>query len=239
MEKSAENSLMAIVTGLFCFLFIVSCKKDDSDTVKDIDGNVYKTIFIGGKTWMAENLRTTKFRDGTAIPYVTGESDWAALTSAAYCWPENNAAYKSPYGGLYNGYAVLDIRGLCPAGWHIATDGDWIALELEMGLPQAEAYLDAIRAEDQNVGGKLKATINWDAPNLGANNSSGFSAYGTGYRRPTGEFNWFRQWTGYLTSTPATNPGNFWMRYLGYDLKGIDRHERSRDYGYSARCVKD
>lgn len=237
MKDSLRKFIPAVVAGLL-FLLLVGCKKDD-DALRDIDGNVYKTIVIGGNEWMAENLRTTKFRDGSEIPLVTDVSEWAALSTAAYCWPENNAANKSTYGGLYNGYAVFSNKGLCPSGWHIPTDGEWIALELELGLPQAEAYLDAIRAEDQNVGGKLKATVNWDDPNLGANNNSGFTAYGTGYRRPTGEFNWFRQWTGYLTTTPATTQGNYWMRYLGYDIKGIDRHERDRQYGYSVRCVKD
>jgi len=239
MKNTLKKIIPAIAAGIFCVLFIVSCKKENDDNVTDIDGNVYKIISIGGNVWMAENLRTTKFRDGTAIPLVTGEADWAALSGAAYCWPENNASNKSTLGGLYNGYAVLSNKGLCPSGWHVATDGDWIALELELELPQAEAYLDAIRGETQNVGGKLKATVNWDAPNLGANNSSGFTAYGTGYRRPTGEFNWYRQWTGYLTTTTSVAQDHFWMRYLGYDLQGIDRHERDRQYGYSVRCVKD
>ncbi len=239
MKNALKKILPAAAAGILCLFVAVRCQKEETDTVTDIDGNLYKTIVIGGNTWMAENLRTTKFRDGTAIPLVTAEAEWAGLTGAAYCWPENNATNKSTYGGFYNGYAVFDSHGLCPTGWHIPSDGDWIDLELELGMPQGEAYLDAIRAETQNVGGKLKATVNWDAPNLGANNSSDFTAYGTGYRRPSGEFAWFRQWTGYLTTTPATTQGNCWMRYLGYDIQGIDRHERDRQYGYSVRCVKD
>lgn len=239
MKNVLKKILTVSATGIVCLLLVLSCQKEETDTVTDVDGNVYKTISIGGNIWMAENLRTTKFRDGTAIPLVTGEAEWAALTGAAYCWPENNASNKGTLGGLYNGYAVFETRGLCPAGWHIPTDGDWIDLELELGLPQAEAYLDAIRGEDQNVGGKLRATINWDASSAVADNSSGFSAYGTGYRRPPGELTEYRKWTGYLTTTPAILPGNYWMRYLGYNIKGIDRHERDRQYGYSVRCVKD
>jgi uncharacterized protein (TIGR02145 family) len=239
MIRKVESFAVLAVTIVSILVLVVSCENDNDNTVTDIDGNVYKTVTLGGNLWMAENLKTTRFRDGTAIPLVTDASQWAALAASAYCWPENNPSNKSPYGGLYNGYAVFDNRGLCPTGWHIPADADWIDLELELGLPQAEAYLDAIRGEDQNVGGKMKTTINWDAGNIGADNSSGFSAVGTGYRRPPGEFDWFRQWTGYLTTTPATIPDNYWMRYLGYDIKGIDRHERSRQYGYSVRCIKD
>lgn len=239
MKNALKKIIPAMAAGILFLLAIVCCQKEETDTVTDIDGNVYKIVAIGGNIWMAENLRTTKFTDGTAIPLVTGEAEWAALSSSAYCWPENNASNKSTLGGLYNGYAVFETRGLCPTGWHIPTDAEWIDLELELGLPQAEAYLDAVRGEDQNVGGKLKATVNWNAPNLGANNNSRFSAYGTGYRRPPGEFDWFREWTGYLTTTPANNPGDYWMRYLGYDIQGTDRHQRSRQYGYSVRCIKD
>ena len=239
MKKIRNFHAMLLVIVTMTLIAFAGCKKDDENSVKDIDGNVYSTIVIGGNTWMAENLRTTKFRDGSGIALVTDNTEWAGQNTAAYCWPENNQANKVTYGAFYNGYAVFDTRGLCPTGWHIPSDQDWINLELELGLPQAQAYLDAIRGEDENVGGKMKATVNWDDPNLGANNSSGFSAYGTGYRRPSGEFNWYRQWTGYLTTTLATTQGNYWMRYLGYDIQGIDRHERSREYGYSVRCIKD
>jgi uncharacterized protein (TIGR02145 family) len=230
---------------IFCLLLITlasvttnSCKKDNDDTVTDIDGNVYRTIAIGGNIWMAENLRTTKFRDGSAIPLVTDATQWTGLSSSAFCWPENSITNKNPLGGLYNGYAVNDPKGLCPTGWHVSTDGEWQELEISVGLPQAEASVDGDRGENENTGGVLKATTSWDAPNAGADNSSGFTALGTGYRRPPGEFEWFKQWTGYYTST-ISNPGNLWMRYLGYDVKAIARLERDLQYGYSIRCVKD
>ena len=210
MKKPVTLPACLLAMAVMITVMVTGCKKNDDDALKDIDGNVYKTIYVGGNTWMAENLRTTKFRDGSAIPLVTENTQWTALGTAAYCWPDNNPANKSTFGGLYNGYAVFDPRGLCPTGWHIPSDEDWIDLELELGLPQAEAYLDAIRGEDQNVGGKLKATVNWNSPNLGADNSSGFTACGTGYRRPPGELTEFRYWTGYLTTSPATGQGNYW-----------------------------
>ena len=227
---------------LFLFMFILflvyGCKKDDENTITDIDGNVYKTKTIGGNVWMTENLRTTKFNDGSAISLVTDAVQWTGLNTPAYCWCDNNAANKNTLGGLYNGYAVKDSRGLCPTGWHVATDQDWVDLELSQGLIQADATVTGGRGDDENVGGHLKSTTTWDAPNSGADNSSGFSALGTGYRRPPGEFEWFRQWTGYYTSSTLTQ-GYLWMRYLGYDMKAIAKVERSLQYGYSIRCVKD
>jgi uncharacterized protein (TIGR02145 family) len=120
----------------------------------------------------------------------------------------------------------------------VASDQNWIDLEISQGQNQAVATGTGDRGEDDNVGGHLKSITNWDAPNSGADNSSGFSAMGTGYRRPPGALEWFRQWTGYYTST-TSNPGYLWMRYLGYDMKAIGRWERELKYGYSIRCVKD
>jgi uncharacterized protein (TIGR02145 family) len=223
---------------VFILLFTNGCKKDDDDTVTDVEGNVYKTKTIGANVWMTENLRTTKFNDGSAISLVTDAVQWTGLNTPAYCWCENNASNKNTLGGLYNGYAVKDSRGLCPTGWHVATDQDWIDLELSQGLKQEDAYTSGDRGENENVGGHLKSITTWDAPNSGADNSSGFSALGTGYRRPPGEFDWFRQWTGFYTSS-TSNPGYLWIRYLGYDMKAIARVERSLQYAYSIRCVKD
>jgi len=231
MKTKSEITLSLF---LFILIFAYGCKKDDDKTLTDADGNIYKTITIGGNVWMAENLRTTKFNDGSAISLVTDGGQWTGLNTPAYCWCENNAANKNTLGGLYNGYAVRDSRGLCPTGWHVATDQDWIDLELSQGLKQADASTTGDRGEDENVGGHLKSISTWDAPNSGADNSSGFSALGTGYRRPPGEFDWFRQWTGYYTSS-TSNPGYLWMRYLGYDMKAIARVERSLQYGYSIK----
>ena len=104
-------------------------------SVSDIDGNIYKTVQIGTRVWMAENLRTTKYNNGTAIPLVTGDTAWVALTTPAYCWYNNDAVtYKTPYGALYNGYALdMTINGgknVCPANWHVSTDEEWEVWQL-------------------------------------------------------------------------------------------------------------
>jgi uncharacterized protein (TIGR02145 family) len=97
-------------------------------------------------------------------------------------------------------------------------------------MPLSLLNTEGDRGVDDNIGGQLKSTQHWDDPNEGANNSYGFSALGTGYRRPPGEFEWFRQWTGFYTSTPS-NTDELWMRYLGYDRKTIAREKRSLTYG--------
>ena len=104
-------------------------------SVMDIDGNTYATVSIGSQVWMAENLATTKYNDGTAIPLVTNGTTWAAITTPAYCWyynimPSGSTAY---YGALYNWYAV-DVsttggRNICPVGWHVPSETEWTKME--------------------------------------------------------------------------------------------------------------
>jgi len=116
------------------FAFVVfsqhSQESIDQATVKDIDGNVYKTIRIGDQTWMAENLKTTHYSDGALIPIVPEQGAWSRLKTGALCWYENDPlSYKDVYGALYNSYAVADSRKLCPPGWHVPTIAEWQELE--------------------------------------------------------------------------------------------------------------
>jgi len=95
--------------------------------VKDADGNEYKTITIGNQVWMAENLRTTRYADGSAIPQVAGDEAWATSSSPAFCWYQNDsAANAARYGALYNWYAVDAAANgntsICSPGWRIPTD---------------------------------------------------------------------------------------------------------------------
>ena len=102
-------------------------------SVLDVDGNTYKTIQIGTQLWMAENLKTTKFNDGTLIPEVRGSSEWNNLTKPAYCWYDNDSAtYRAAYGALYNWYTVNTTK-LCPSGWHAPTDTEWNTLLIYLG----------------------------------------------------------------------------------------------------------
>jgi len=115
--------------GLVIF---IGCKKDDYDpsiTISDIDGNVYHTVKIGTQIWMVENLKTTKFDDGTVIPLVEDSASWYALLTPGYSWYNNDEAnYKETYGALYNFYTVNIGKQLCPKGWHAASYSDWLIL---------------------------------------------------------------------------------------------------------------
>ena len=94
--------------------------------VTDIEENIYKIVKIGDQIWLAENLKTTKYQDGTAIPNVAVAATWEGLTTGAYCWYNNNETdNKKTYGALYNWYAI-NTGKLCPTGWHVPSDAEWI-----------------------------------------------------------------------------------------------------------------
>jgi uncharacterized protein (TIGR02145 family) len=199
-------------------------------TVTDIEGNIYNTIIIGAQTWMAENLRTTKFRNGDAIPEVTGNTDWKNLNSAAYCNYENTAdAIKiETMGRLYNWFAVSNSRNIAPEGWHVATDADWIELRTFLG-------------GETIAGGKLKETgsTHWISPNTGATNSSGFTALPSG-RREYDNGNFINNgYDGFWWTSSAYNPDYSWYYDLHYTFASINRANFHKQYGFSVRCVKD
>lgn len=133
--------------------------------IADADGNTYKIIKIGDQVWTAENLRTTRYNDGTEIPLVTDYTAWTNLTTPAYAWTNNDIGNKSVYGALYNWFAVKTCK-LCPSGWHVPTDAEWTILENHLGGISV-------------AGGKMKetGTEHWFAPNTDATNESGFTAH--------------------------------------------------------------
>ena len=219
---------------LFCLLLVVSyitvsCKKDSesNNTVKDIEGNVYHIVKIGTQVWMNENLKSTKYNDGTSIHLVADDMDWANLNSAGFCWYDNDSiSYKNDYGALYNWNAV-NTGKLAPVGWHIASDEDWTTLTTYLG-------------GDSVAGGKLKekGTSHWAVPNTGATNESGFTAIPGGYRNKDGKFFEIGQSSNLWSSTNAT-ADNDYFRGIGYNYKYISRGNYNKKYGFSVRCVKD
>jgi uncharacterized protein (TIGR02145 family) len=199
-------------------------------TVTDIENNVYKTITIGTQTWMAENLRTTKYRNGEAIPEVTGSTEWKNLKTAAYCNYENTTDKDkiATFGRLYNWYVVTDSRNIAPAGWHVATDAEWTALTTYLG-------------NESLSGGKLKetGTSHWKSPNTGASNGSGFTALPGGRREyDTGAFINLG-YDGFWWTSSAYNPDYSWYRYLHYDVANIYRANFHKQYGFMVRCIRD
>jgi len=146
-----------------------------STSVSDLSGNTYATLLIGTQLWMRTDLKTAKYNDNTDIPNVTGNTEWAALTTPAYSWFDN--VPSTVLGMLYNWYAV-ETGKLCPSGWHVPSDNEFKTLERFLGMSAAEA--DGAGWRGTNQGTQLKAATTWN-PNTGTN-TSGFAALGGGYR---------------------------------------------------------
>lgn len=195
--------------------------------VIDQDGNNYKTITIGSQIWMAENLRTTKYNDGTAIPLVTDKRAWRILATPAYCWYNNDTTYKNLYGALYNGYAVSTNK-LCPEGWHISADAEWTTL------------IQILEGE-KIAGGKLKESgiIHWGEPNFGATNESGFTALPGGTRYTNGLFFTLRKIGYWWTFTGLNVYYNGWYRSMSSTNRAVTRNYTDFTNGFSVRCIKD
>jgi uncharacterized protein (TIGR02145 family) len=224
-----------------CLLFVVvglSCKKSttNTNTVKDMDGNVYKTVKIGNQTWMAENLRTTKYRNGDPIPLITDAGAWSNLGSGAYHGPF--FADKLEYGNFYNWFAVSDPRNIAPEGWHVATDAEFTELASFLGG-------NAI------AGNKLKetGTTHWKDPNTGTN-ESGFTALGNGIVNATDGniasawvLTTFTVWANTLapgTSYPILYAiGNDMPNFTKYVSNNILGASEPKRHGCAVRCVKD
>jgi uncharacterized protein (TIGR02145 family) len=200
-------------------------------SVTDIDSNQYATIKIGTQTWMAENLKTTRYNDGTPIPDKTNEKLDTTGAYMGYDSPENDTIY----GKLYNWNAVKTGK-LCPKGWHIPTDAEWTQLETYLG---------------DNAGGKMKATGPtsdssglWISPNTDATNESGFTGLPGGSRSDDGSFSAIGLEGEWWSATEPKAPF-FLMRSLS--LKNSDGSLTGVNYldlsgvgkGYSCRCVQD
>jgi uncharacterized protein (TIGR02145 family) len=203
----------------------------NGNTVTDIDGNVYHTIIIGTQTWLVENLKSTKYRNGDSIPNILDNTTWDNLTTGAYCDYENNPI-NAATGRLYNWYAVNDGRNIAPLGWHVPSDGEWTTLINYLGGASV-------------AGGKLKeaGTSHWTTPNQGATNSSGFTAIAVGFRfndndglglRYGGVNNHTKYW-----SVTQENTEKAWTRGLDFYLSAIQRDSYRMNNGYSVRCIKD
>jgi uncharacterized protein (TIGR02145 family) len=195
------------------------------------DGETYKTVKIGTQVWMAENLKATKYNDGTAISLVTDIDEWNAnvwshLGTPAYCWYNNDASnYKSTYGALYT-WDALNNGKLCPIGWHVPSDDEWTTLINYLGGPD-------------EAGGKLKETdtTHWQNPNTDATNESGFTALPSGSRINLG-FNGIGYIGGWWSSTEyGTDQAR--MLNLIYNASDFHRGYCMRGYGNSVRCLKN
>jgi len=124
----AKTNLLFAIIALIILKSQAQEVQEENTSCKDFDGNLYKTISIGNQLWMAENLKTTHYIDGTAIPDITGDTAWNIHPTGAFCIYNNSIENKTTYGLLYNWYAVFDKRELAPDGWHIPSDREWLTL---------------------------------------------------------------------------------------------------------------
>ena len=201
--------------------------------ITDIEGNSYKTVYIGTQQWMAENLNTGKYSDGTTIPNVTDNSQWSNLTTGAWCNYNNSDSLGKIYGKLYNWYAVSPTtngnKNVCPSGWHLPTDAEWTVLT---------DYLGGLSV----AGGKMKqvGTTNWNSPNTGATNSSLFNVLPSGDRDSSpGLFHNINNLTNFWILL-NTNESNTWFNRLHNDREDVSRNfgDWFKGFGYSIRCLK-
>lgn len=208
-----------------------------SNQVKDPDGNPYTSLTIGKLRWMRENLRTTRYNDGTPITGNLSNAAWETTRDGAYAIYENNSQYDVLYGKLYNGYAVATGK-LCPIGWRIPTDKDWQELETISGM---SADLLEIIGGRGNIAGSLKEPGLWDPTGESNTNSTGFSVRPGGVRSTNGEFTVIKQYGDFWTSTVYDNPYSLylWNRHFYYNSLEIGRNYLSANNGYSCRCVQE
>ena len=195
-------------------------------SMTDASGNEYPVVQIGNQCWTKENLRTSKYADGSVIPNVTSDAAWTGLSSGAWCNYENSPTNDITYGKLYNWYTVADPRNVCPTGWHVPPDAEWTALtDFLGGGPVA--------------GGKMKTTTGWESPNTAATNESGFSGLPGGYRSYyTGPF--YRVGTtGFWWSSSESSTTDAWARNLDYDSGSAGWFNCSKQFGLSVRCLRD
>jgi uncharacterized protein (TIGR02145 family) len=230
----------------FIAIFSYSCKKENSNpvpetgTVTDIDGNVYTTVKIGSKWWMAENLKVQRYNNGDSIDYVSqneADSVWSNQKTGAYCY------FDSKFGFLYNFYSLSDSRGIAPTGWHIPGDDEWKEMEISLGMSNEQA--DSVNWRGGEEGNKMKIiggnTMYWanssDIYNIFGTNESGFTALGGASRIFNGHWGDLTH-TGFWW-TSSVNEDLPWYRGLDYNKTNVFRYYGPKNYGFSVRCVKD
>ncbi len=199
--------------------------------INDVDGNTYKTVYLGTQQWMAENLKTIKFNDGTFIKFIIDGSEWQNNNTGAYSFYDNDDSNIFTNGLLYNWYAISPTsngnKNVCPSGWHVPTDNEWTILTDYLG--------------GENIaGGKMKeiGTINWNSPNTDATNTSNFTGIPSGCRNTNGNFYHIKN-NAYWWSSTSSSTTNAWYRNL-FNINGsANRANVSKADGFSIRCLKD
>jgi uncharacterized protein (TIGR02145 family) len=221
------------------------------DTILDIDNNSYNIVGIGTQCWTKQNLRVRKYNDGTSILFdKTSGTDWLSLNYGAHSIYNHDSTpitgNLAIYGYLYNWYAAKGIaspnsvnyKNICPTGWHIPTDSDWNKLVKFLDSAADTTVNSSIQSS--TVGGMLKSTLRWDAPNTGATSTNVFAALPGGFRGNNADFLEINQTTFFWSTTENVgsnaNPRN---RYLEYNMGSVRRATDQKSRGGSLRCLKD
>lgn len=247
--SNPAQSLLIFNTTTKCFetyvgnvWYTVWCEFQCGTSTVTYDGVTYNTVQIGDQCWLKENLRTTKYNDGTSITNITNNSTWASTITGAYCCYSNSTSNCSTYGALYNWYAV-NTGKLCPSGWHVPSDAEWTTLT---------NYLSAnstywCGSNSSYIAKSLASTTSWNSStttcavgnDLSTNNSTGFSALPGGSRYPSdGSFSDLG-YDGYWWSSTELDGSNAWCRDLYYNNADVLRYDDNKRYGFSVRCLRD
>ncbi len=235
-----------VVLGL-----LISCKKETKEYITDgivsigkpigkigsgvidIDGNKYRTVIIGNQEWMGENLKVTKYNDGTTIPNIK-DYNLTVLkydTVGGWCYYSNDSTFNAKYGKLYNWYAASPTtngnKNVCPSGWHVPTDGEWTVLTDFLG-------------GEKVAGGKMKevGTANWNEPNKGATNISLFNSIPSGFRSSDSYF-YDKGDNLYFWSSLNNSKLTSWARALSFGGEYILKDSIYKSTFVSIRCLKD
>jgi uncharacterized protein (TIGR02145 family) len=210
--------------------------------VVDSDGNIYRTIVIGDQEWMKENLKTTKYSDGSQIEYPgTDNNAWMTNTSGAYAWYNNDSSWKNYYGALYNWFAVNNPAGLCPIGWHIPSDSDWYKLAEFIGGKSNGNKLKSCRQINSPLEGECKTTQHprWlSHPIHYGTDDYGFAALPGGDRIGNGLVGYFEEFGFWWSSSEYSN-SQAWFRSLDFNHSHIGVFKWEKQWGLSIRCLKD
>ncbi len=224
-----------------------------TSTISDIDGNSYNTVLIGTQCWTNSNLKVTKYNDDTLIPDLTNSSSspWAPTSGARTGYIVSLVSlddYVGTLGYLYNWYATIDSRKLCPAGWHVPTDSDWNKLVISIHSGADTITTTTSHIQSTSAGTLMKsnktnmtsgAGLGWD-PGSPGTNTSGFSALPGGYRQLNGQFLEIRENASFWSATEhPTISTNAYFRELDYGGGNVDRKRNFKDRGFSVRCLRD
>ena len=234
------------VEGILGIVSMVDCIINDcwdGETVTDIDGNIYETVFIGQQEWISENLKVTHYNNGDEILTGLTGLEWESLDNSetgAFSVYDDNPENIDVYGNLYNWYAVDDDRSICPVGFHVPSDEDWMELEMALGMSYEEANEWLFRGT--NEGSQLAGTADlWQDGDLESNGefgSSGFFALPGGFRYYIVNSPYYYLGSnGYFGSSTSAGPTFAWNRGLDYNYSEIHRYILDKRFGFSVRGV--